>query len=115
MKHAIILHNPVSDDANEDELDVLNQAELIEKALAKLGYSSERMEFNLNLQDLMHKIREKCPDIIFNLVETVNDTGRLSFIAPAMLESSGFKFTGSGTESIFSTTDKVICKTILDR
>jgi len=113
MKHAIILHNPVSDDANEDELDVLNQAELIEKALAQLGFSSERMEFNLNLQDLMHKIREKCPDIIFNLVETVNDTGRLSFIAPAMLESSGFKFTGSGTESIFSTTDKVICKTIL--
>jgi D-alanine-D-alanine ligase len=71
------------------------------------------MEFNLNIVDLVNKLRHKNPWIIFNLVETVNNTGRLSFIAPAMLESAGFKFTGSGTEAIFTTTDKVICKTIL--
>ena len=113
MKKAIILHNPVSGDSKEDELDVLNQAELIERALCILGYSAERMEFDLNLQDLVDKIRQKNPFIVFNLVETVSDTGRLSFIAPAILESSNFKFTGSGTEAIFTTTDKVICKTIL--
>lgn len=113
MKHSIILHNPVGSDSKEDEMDVLNQAELIEKALSLLGYSSERMEFSLNILDLMNKIKAKHPDIVFNLVETVNNTGRLSFIAPAMLESIGLIFTGSGTEAIFTTTDKVICKTIL--
>ena len=113
MKLAIILHNPVSVDSKEDELDVLNQAELIEKALSSLWYTSERMEFSMNIGNLVNNIRNKDPEIVFNLVETVNGTGRLSFIAPAMLESSGFKFTGSGTEAIFTTTDKVICKTIL--
>jgi len=113
MRHAIILHNPVSVDSKEDEVDVLNQAELIGKALAELGYSSEQMDFNLNLQELLNKFGENAPEIVFNLVETVNNTGRLSFIAPAMLESAGVKFTGSGTEAIFTTTDKVICKTIL--
>lgn len=113
MRHAIILHNPVSGDSKEDELDVLNQAQLIEKALTSLGYTSERIEFSLNLEYLLNKIREKNPSVIFNLVETVNNTGRLSFIAPAVLESSGITFTGSGTEAIFTTTDKVICKTIL--
>jgi D-alanine-D-alanine ligase len=97
----------------EDELDVLNQAELIEKALSQLAYTSERMEFSLNILDLSNKLRHKNPWIIFNLVETVNNTGRLSFIAPAVLESAGLKFTGSGTGAIFTTTDKVICKTIL--
>jgi D-alanine-D-alanine ligase len=113
MKHAIILHNPVGYDSKEDELDVLNQAELIEKALSQIGYTSERMEFSLNLQDLRNKFRQQKPDIVFNLVETVNNTGQLSFIAPAMLESLGVKFTGSGTEAIFTTTNKIICKTIL--
>jgi D-alanine-D-alanine ligase len=113
MKHAIILHNPVSGDSKEDELDVLNQAELAEKALTELGYTSERMEFSLNMDDLASKIEHKNPTVIFNLVETVNSLGRLSFMAPAMLESLGVKFTGSGTEAIFTTTDKVLCKTIL--
>jgi D-alanine-D-alanine ligase len=113
MKHAIILHNPIDADSKEDELDVLNQAELIEKALTFLGYTYERMAFSLNIQDLMNNINEKQPDIVFNLVETVNNTGRLSFIAPAALESMGIKFSGSGTEAIFTTTDKVICKTLL--
>lgn len=113
MKHAIILHNPVSSDSKEDELDVLNQASLIENGLIELGYSSERMEFSLNLQNLSKKIKEKNPQIVFNLVETVNGKGKLSFMAPAMLESSEIIFTGSGTEAIFTTTDKVICKTIL--
>ena len=95
-------------------LDVLNQAGLIEEALASLGYSSERIEFSLNIQNLMNDIREKDPDIVFNLVETVNNTGRLSFIAPAALESWGLlNSRGSGTEAIFTTTDKLICKTIL--
>ncbi len=113
MRYAVILHNPVSGESGEDELDVLNQAQLIEEALNSLGYSSERIEFNLDIKGLMINLRAINPDIVFNLVETVNNTGRLSFIAPAVLESFGFRYTGSGSEAIFSTTDKLLCKTIL--
>ena len=113
MKHAIILHNPVTGDSKEDELDVLTQAEFLETVLPDLGYSTERMHFDLNIQDMTDELKRKKPDIIFNLVETVNNIGKLSFIAPAVLELSGIRFSGSGTEAIYTTTDKVMCKSVL--
>ncbi len=113
MKHAIILHNPVNDSSKEDELDVLNQAEFVETALAELGYFCERMEFNLNTNDLVNRINKNKVSVVFNLVETINESGRLSFVAPAMLELCKVRFTGSGAEAIFLTTEKIVCKTIL--
>ncbi len=113
MKQAIILHNPVSEYSKEDELDVLEQAKLIERELPDLGYNFARMDFNLNINVLLNEIKAKNPSVIFNLVETVNNQGKLSFVAPAILDSFGFRYTGSGTEAIYTTTDKVICKTIL--
>jgi len=113
MKHALILHNPVSENSRDDELDVLNQAELIEDALIQLGYTSERMAFGLNYNKLGKLLKDKSISVVFNLVETIGNAGRLSFIAPAILELTGVPFSGSGAETIFITTDKVICKKIL--
>jgi D-alanine-D-alanine ligase len=47
------------------------------------------------------------------LISLKQSMGRLSFIAPAMLELFKVPFTGSGAETIFMTTDKTICKTVL--
>lgn len=113
MKYAIILHNPIKNASKEDELDVLNQAKLIETALAELGYCSQRVIFDLNTNSLSSFIKNSSVPIVFNLVETINESGRLSFVAPAMLELFKVPFTGSGAETIFVTTDKTICKTIL--
>jgi D-alanine-D-alanine ligase len=113
MKQAIILHNPVNNTSKEDELDVLNQAILIETALAELGYGSQRAVFDLNTSSLINLIKNSNISVVFNLVETVNGSGRFSFVAPAMLELFKVPFTGSGAEAISMTTDKIICKTIL--
>ncbi|NEW83607.1 MAG: ATP-grasp domain-containing protein [Mariniphaga sp.] len=113
MKHAIILHNPVTNSSKEDELDVLNQAIFIETALEELGYSYERAVFNLNTNDLIKLIKNSGASVVFNLVETINESGRLSFTAPAMLELFKVPFTGSDAAAIFTTTDKIVCKTIL--
>lgn len=113
MKHAIILHNPVTNSSKEDELDVLNQAIFIETALKQLGYSSQRAVFDLNTNDLIALIKKSEVSVVFNLVETINDSGRLSFAAPAMLELFKVPFTGSDAAAIFMTTDKIVCKTIL--
>lgn len=113
MKQAIILHNPVSDASKEDELDVLNQAVFIETALGELGYGFQRMVFDLNTNDLLVTIKNSNVSVVFNLVETINGSGRLSFVAPAMLELIKVPFTGSGAEAIFLTTEKIVCKTIL--
>lgn len=113
MKQAIILHNPVGKSSKEDELDVLNQAELVSEALAKLGYSSEKIEFTLTDDSLVKYLKNNAVSIVFNLVETINDSGRFSFVAPAILELQKIPFTGSGAEAIFLTTDKIVCKTML--
>ncbi len=113
MKHAIILHNPVNNSSKEDELDVLNQAIFVETALEKLGYSFERTVFDLNTNNLITLIKKSKASFVFNLVETINESGRLSFAAPAMLELFKVPFTGSDAAAIFMTTDKIVCKTIL--
>lgn len=113
MKHAIILHNPVNDASKEDELDVLNQALYIETALDELGYRSQRMVFDLNTNDLLDTLKKNVGSVVFNLVETINESSRLNFVASAFLELFKVKFTGSGAEAIFLTTEKIVCKTIL--
>ena len=113
MKNILILHNPVSGSTKEDELDVLEQAELIENVLAEMGIHSQRAAFDLNNNTLQAKIQEQAVDMVFNLVETVNDSGKFSFVAPALLELYGIPFSGSGAETIMLTTDKVLCKTLL--
>ena len=113
MKRAIILHNPVSSSSKADESDVFNQAELIETALVQLGYSSERLAFNLNNIELSQILNSSTISIVFNLVETINESGQYSFIVPGMLELMKVPYSGSGAEAIFLTTNKIICKTIL--
>ncbi len=43
MKKAVLLINALSKHPTEDELDVLDQASLIEETLEKLNYASERI------------------------------------------------------------------------
>ncbi len=113
MKNILILHNPVNDSSNKDELDVLEQAELIENALMELGYSSQRAAFDLKNNTLSEIDKLQPVEMVFNLVEAINDSGKFSYIVPALLELHGIPFSGSGAEAIFKTTDKVLCKTIL--
>lgn len=113
MRRALILHNSISASSNKDELDVFDQAELIESALKELGYQSQRFEFNIHTNELAEVIKNGDLSVVFNLVESINDSGRMSFVAPALLELFSIPFTGSNAQAIYTTTDKVICKTIL--
>jgi len=115
MKNALILHNPVSSSSKEDEADVINQAIFIETALSQMGYRSQRTEFDLNTGPLIQLIKNGNYSIVFNLVESINDSGRLSFIAAGILELLRVSFSGSGAEAIYMTTDKILCKTILNQ
>ena len=50
MKKVLVLINKISDLPTQDELDVLVQAEAIEKALDELGYDHQREFFDLDLR-----------------------------------------------------------------
>jgi D-alanine-D-alanine ligase len=109
----VILHDELSPDARPDEMDALVQAAAIERALRELGHESVRMGLTLNLQRAADALRAIRPDCVVNLVESVAGQGRLVHLATALLDSLGLPYTGAGTEPMFLTADKTLCKQVL--
>ncbi len=113
MRDLLILTNSISDQALEDELDVLVQAEAVERAAKELGLRPRRASFGLNLEPVAQILECHRPDLVFNLVETVGEKGALIHLCPSLLDAYGIPFTGSGTYSLVTTTDKIRTKKIL--
>lgn len=109
---AIILINKVYKDSKNDEKDVIIQAENVKKSLEKLGYKVNIIDFSDDLE-IIKKIKKMKIDIVFNLVEDFDKNAGLLYIAPAILEHHGIKYTGCSSESIFLTTNKVYTKEVL--
>ncbi len=106
----LLLYNRLSENALPDELDVLDQVEVVENALSDLGYSTRREWFDLDLERARKMLISYNPDYVFNLVESVDGTGRLIYLAPALLERLRIPFSGSGAQAIFLTSNKVLTK-----
>jgi D-alanine-D-alanine ligase len=111
--HIVLLHDDAPADARADELDVFVQAEAIEGALDALGHSHARVPFTFNLAEVRERLHATKPDIVFNLVEAVAGHGRLLPMAAMLLDALGLPYTGSHTEALFVTTDKVLTKRLL--
>ncbi len=114
MNDLLLLINSISEQALEDELDVLVQAEAIERAAKELGHKTRRASFGLNLEPVAEIIKNHPPDLVFNLVETVGGLGALIHLCPSLLDAHGLPYTGSGTYALVSTTDKIRTKQILE-
>jgi len=113
MKKVAVLINAISANPTPDELDVLTQAEAIETELHTLGYQSERVFLGLDMQSVADKLREDAPHFVVNLVESVDNSGKLLYFAPAFLEHLQVPFTGSGSEAMFITTNKMLAKSLM--
>jgi D-alanine-D-alanine ligase len=109
----VILHSDVAPDASEDELDCLRQADTIAGALRQLGYDPVLMPFVLDLGQMINTLTSTRPDVVFNLVETLNSKGSLIYFAPALLDHLKIPYTGCGTDAIFLTSNKPLAKKIM--
>jgi D-alanine-D-alanine ligase len=109
----VVLHDIVADNAREDELDVLVEAAAVSKALVALGHEPHSVGFSLDLQAGMEAIRKISPDFIFNLVESVAGHGNLIHLAPALLDYMHIPYSGSPTEALYLTSNKLIAKRLL--
>ena len=113
MKDLLLMINSISGGSARDELDVLVQADAIERAAGELGYAVRRANFDLDLNQVSGILKKNPPDLVFNLVESVDGKGALIHLCPSLLDTYGIPYTGSGTYALVASTNKLITKQIL--
>lgn len=110
---AVILHSEVSQDASPDDLDTLDQAQGVASALKKLGHETVNVTFSLDLKSVSAELSMIAPDLVFNLVESVDGSGRLIHLAPSLLDHLAIPYTGCPAAGIFVTSGKTLAKKTL--
>ena len=110
---AIVLHGEVPREAGKDEQDVLVQVEVVSQALSELGYDPVIVPLSMNLTEIIVRLQAIRPAFVFNLVESITGQGRLIYIAPAIMDFLKILYTGSRTDAMFLTSNKLLAKKIL--
>ena len=110
-----ILYSDISAGSGKDEQDVLVQVEAVHRSILKLGHKAFLLPVTLDLQKAAAELSSIQPDLVFNLVESLAGTGKFIHFAPALLEHLSIPFTGSGSESLYITTGKILSKERLTR
>jgi D-alanine-D-alanine ligase len=105
-----IAHNAVTDADAPDERDVLVQAAAVQAALTDLGHRTALLPCTLDLAALRQRLSERPPDLVVNLVESLDGRGRLIHLVPSLLDALGVPYTGSCAEAILVTSHKVLAK-----
>jgi D-alanine-D-alanine ligase len=108
-----ILFNKPGENALADELDVLDQVEFIEKNLIDLGIKTFRRGITASFMKEIEDLSDEKPDFVFNLVESINNKGELSYFIPALLNLHSIPYSGNPLEAMFTTTSKILTSRIL--
>lgn len=109
-----VVHNALQTDSTADEQDVLIQAEAVTDDLRALGYKAFRLTCDLDLSRVRRELRAINPQLVFNLVESLDGTGRLIHLFPSLLDSMALSYTGACAEAMILTSNKLLTKAILD-
>jgi D-alanine-D-alanine ligase len=109
MRTAIV-HNRLTDDASEADRDTLVQVSAISAALERLGHQTVQLSCDLDLHALRQALCEARPDLVFNLVESLDGADWLAFFVTALLDRLGLPYTGSPTAAMFLTNHKLLAK-----
>jgi D-alanine-D-alanine ligase len=108
-----VLHSAVAADASPDELDTLVQVESISKALKAAGHEIVTVPCGLDLAAAKAALLAVGPELVVNLVESLDGTGRLIHLAPALVERLGLPMTGCPSDGILLTSNKLLAKELL--
>jgi D-alanine-D-alanine ligase len=110
----VILYDRIADEGRSpDQGDVLDQAKAIREALAALGHETSTLTFSLDVKTFTESIKRAQPDLVVNLVESVEGQGRLVYLATAVLDFLGIPYTGAATDVLYQTTNKLLTKRLL--
>jgi D-alanine-D-alanine ligase len=97
-----------------DEIDTLLSAEAVARALGELGFATEIVAVDLDLNHFL-ALKRRDPLLVFNLVDAVRGDGRLAPVIPSMLDAVGLNYTGAHSDACLETLSKVATKLKLAR
>lgn len=104
------MHEALRADARPDELDALVQVREIGEAIEQLHWKAGTLEVDLDLKSALERLRDRGPSCVFNLVESLQGRGELIGLVPAVLESASIPFTGSGSDAMTLSSQKILAK-----
>lgn len=105
-----IAHNALTGDSRPDEDDVLVQVEAVKQAIVELGHEALTLACTPDLWKIKRQLTDAAPEVVFNLVESLEGQGRFIHFFPGLLDAMGIPYTGSCTEAIYTTSHKVLAK-----
>jgi D-alanine-D-alanine ligase len=97
-----------------DEIDTLLSAGAVAGAIAELGFATEIVAVDLDLNHF-HALKRRNPQLVFNLVDAVRGDGRLAPVIPSLLDAVGIPYTGAHSDAWLETLSKVATKLKLER
>src|SRR6478672_7538363 len=97
-----------------DEIDTLLSAEAVAGVLAELGFATDIVAVDLDLNHF-HDLKRRNPRLVFNLVDAVRGDGRLAPVIPSLLDAVGLPYTGAHSDAWLETLSKVATKLKLGR
>jgi D-alanine-D-alanine ligase len=83
------------------------------KSLVRLGHSVETLPVFDNVGDILEKLRNCVPDVVFNLTESFHHNRAHEPNIPALLELMKVRYTGAGPDALMLCKDKAITKKVL--
>src|SRR5947208_841157 len=114
MSHVLVLHNaptlPPDHPAAEAERDVLNTVEAVAATLAAAGHQVSRLGLSDDPETLLHVLRERRPDVVFNLFEGTGARGQTEAYCAGLLEWARVPYTGCPMAAAVLARDKPLAK-----
>ncbi len=92
---------------------VLEEVEAVERSLKELGYSGIRIPLEEDIGELIRRVQDLSPALIFNLCESFRGESLPQMNIAGILELLRIPYTGSGPLAIGLSQDKALTKGIL--
>jgi len=108
-----ILYGENTGPLSKDEEDVFTEIKIVSEALNNLGFKPVTIPFSLDIRNTLSIFQEFTPSFVFNLVESLEGTGKLIHLAPSILDYLKMPYTGASTDAIYLTSNKILAKKLL--
>ncbi len=109
-KSIAIAYGEIPPDCGPDEESMIALCDDVAASLKAQGFKPYLQEIKLNLRETTEELLKKKPDVVFNLVDTIDGYSALGHLAPQLFEHLGIPYTGGSAQSIYLTTDKELTK-----